>query len=172
MSLQTLIKQIAGTDLSDEQHLAVATVLSVEESTATCTVELTGGYTNNVRSGVRLMATQADGFYISPAVQSQVIVAWSTRNAPYVAMFGAVADIYMEADNVVTLQGNQYGGIPKVFPIVQKLNALETLVNDLIGKYNVHIHASNGAPPSVLETGTLMPTQVDDLENKKVVHGD
>lgn len=172
MSLQTLVRQIAGTDLSDEQHMAVATVVSVDQSTATCTVRLTGGQTNNIRSGVRLMATQADGFFIAPADNSQVIIAWSTRNEPYVAMFGEVQDIYLEAANLVTLQGNQYGGLIKVVPLVSRLNALETLINSLITLYNGHVHTANGTPTASQETQTATQTQASDLENKKVVHGD
>lgn len=172
MSLRTLIRQLADTDLNDEQHMAVATVLSIQESTATCTVQLTGGYTNNIRSNVKLMATQSDGMYIVPVVNSQVIVAWSTRNEPYVAMFGDVQDIYIEAANVVTLQGKQYGGIPKVVPLVQHLNSIETLLNNLISLYNTHVHTANNTPTASIETNTVTPTQVNDLENKKVLHGD
>lgn len=162
--------------MADEHSLAVATVLSIQPATATCTVQLTGGKTNNIRSGVKLMAAQSDGLYIVPVLNSDVIVAWTTRNEPYLAMFSDVEDIFIEAVQPVKLQGDQYGGLVKVGEMVTRLNNLENKVNNIISQYNGHVHPNPeggtvGATTAPV-SGTLTLTQVSDVENPRVVHGD
>lgn len=175
MSLQGLVRQLAGTDLTDELHLAVATVKAVSLSSCTCTVEITGGKAVVIRSDVKLMAAVDDGFFPVPAIDSQVIVAWSTRNTPYVAMFSQLQDIYLAADNLVTLQNDTFGGLVKVRETVTRLNNVENLLNSLISLYNSHVHADpvsgSTGPTSAPEPNTATLTQVSDIENPKVVHG-
>jgi hypothetical protein len=173
--LKTAIRQLAGLDLSDELHLAVGTVTGVDLSNMACSVELFGAKTLAIRNDVRIMAAVDDGFLPVPAIGSQVIVAWSTRNQPYVAMFSQLQDVYLSADNLVTLQGDDFGGLVKVGELVTRLNAIENLLNNFISLYNGHTHtdpaSGSTGTPSAPEPNTATLTQVTDIENPKVVHG-
>ena len=175
MSIKAAIQALAGTNLADEIHMAVATVKAVNLDEYTCTVELTSGNAAVYRSNVRLMAAVDDGMLLVPAIDSPVIIAWSTRNQPYVALFSQLQDVYLSADGVVTLQGSDFGGLVKVGELVQKLNNLENKVNNIISSYNAHVHTDpqggTVGPASNQVSGTLTPTVNADIENTKVVHG-
>jgi len=117
-----------------------------------------------------------------PTIGSTVLVTYSKYNDPFVSMFSDIDRIYLIGGNagvditgnVVKLNNGTFGGLVKVTELVEKLNNLENLVNDLIVKYNIHVHPVSGAStlvPTVPETGTLIPTIQDELENKKVTHG-
>lgn len=174
-TLQQAVRQLAGTDMSDDVSYALADVVSVNTDTLTCSVQVVGGQTYAEMNAVSLMPAVDDGFLQIPAIDSTVLVMWSKRTRPCVVMFSRVQDIYVAADNLVTLQGDDFGGIPKVMPLTTKLNNLENLVNDLILKYNSHVHPDPASGvtgvPTVVETGSLTPTQQSELENTRVVHG-
>ena len=59
---------------------------------------------------------------------------------------------------------------------MSKLNAIENKVNTIITTFNAHTHVASSfgaptTPPPSPVVGTLTPTQVNELENKKVKHG-
>ena len=114
-------------------------------------------------------ASQA-GFILVPKVNSLVQVSFNNANKGFVSMVSQVDFIY--------LNGNDYGGLVQVQPLVDKLNNLENLINDLATKYNSHTHVltlSSGTGTAAqtvsLETTTLTNTQKADLENTTVLHG-
>ena len=84
----------------------------------------------------------------------------------------------LEAMNATLFQFNGGGnsGLVNIVPLVQKINAIENLLNEFIGKYNLHKHAGvqTGTGVSGLndstESTTLTPTQKSDIEDTKVTH--
>ena len=80
-------------------------------------------------------------------------------------------------DGLIQFNDGSYGGLVQVINLVQKLNNLENLVNDLVAKFNMHVHpgvqsgAGSTGPTVSLETGTLTPTEQADIENTEVTHG-
>lgn len=176
MRLQTAVRQLAGTDLSDDLSMALANVLSVDLDNMTCSVELIGGQTLATMNSVQLMARVDDGFLCVPAIDSTVIVIWSKRTEPAVVMYSQLQDVFVSADDKVTLQSDTYGGMVKVQDLVTKLNAVENKLNDMISIYNSHVHTDpqGGVTTSPLQpiTGNITPTVRADIENTKVVHGD
>lgn len=173
--LRKAIQQLAGTHLTDDTSMALATVLSVNLATRTCSVVLVGGQTTARKDDVMLMPTVADGILLIPSIDSTVVVMWSKRNQPFVAMYSDLQDIYLAADGLVTLNDNTYGGLVRVADLVTKLNAIEGKVNDLLTAYNAHTHtdpvSGSTGTTSAPVVGSLTPTQVTDIENPNVVHG-
>jgi hypothetical protein len=173
--LRQAVSQLAGTHLVDNVHLAVAQVVSSDVQACTCTVELVTAKTSAKKITVSLMADVSDGLLMIPENGSTVIVAWSDRMLPYVAMFSDIQDVYLDATNKITMNQGTEGGLVKVRDLVIQLNVLENKVNAIISSYNAHVHpdpvsGTTGAP-TVPITGTLTPTQVVDIENPNVTHG-
>lgn len=173
--IRQTIQKLAGTHLVDITHMAVAQVISSNVDACTCTVEMVTGKTTARRETVALMADVSDGLLLIPANGSTVIVAWSERNNPYVAMFSDLQDVYLDATGKITMNQGTDGGLVKVRDLVTKLNALENKVNAIISSYNAHVHpdpvSGSTGTPTVPITGTLTPTQVVDIENPNVTHG-
>jgi hypothetical protein len=173
--IRQAIQQIAGTHLVDKPHLAIAQVISSDVQACTCTCEQVHGTTSAERKTVSLMADVGDGWLLIPTIGSTVVIAWSDRQLPYVAMFSDLQDVYLDATGKITMNQGTLGGLVKVRDLVTKLNALESKVNAIISSYNAHVHpdpvsGTTGAP-TVPITGTLTPTQVVDIENPNVTHG-
>jgi len=179
------IQRISGSQLSDNVHIAACTVISVDVATRTCDcTEITGQAGVDIPN-IQLQAEVSDGVLLIPAIGSTVLVTYSKYNPPYVSMFSDLDRIFFIGgdaaidikDDTVILNDGSFGGLVKVTDLVTKLNNLENLLNDLILKYNLHTHPGvqtgigTSAPTISQETGSLIPTMTDDLENKKVKHG-
>ncbi|HXU27950.1 MAG TPA: hypothetical protein VN698_12035 [Bacteroidia bacterium] len=121
-------------------------------------VRLIANYTNNKA-----------GFVLAPKKNSVVEISFNADSDAFVSMVSEVDFIY--------LNGNDYGGLVQVQPLVDKLNNLENLVNDLKDKYNSHTHSGvtvgSGitGPIDMPEPTNLTNTQKADLENTTVLHG-
>lgn len=174
-TIKQAIQQLAGTHLSDKTHLAIAEVVSVNVDACTCVCQQVHGTTSAERKTVSLMADVSDGWLLIPAVGSTVIIAWSDRQLPYVAMFSDLQDVYLDATGKITMNQGTLGGLVKVRDLVTKLNNLENKVNAIISSYNGHVHpdpvSGTTGTPTVPITGTLTPTKVVDIENPNVTHG-
>ena len=126
-----------------------------------------------VLEDVRLVAdfkstATTTGFVLVPKVGSIVLVSFLADTEYYVSMVSDVDTIF--------LNGNNYEGIVKAVDLSQKLNNLENLVNDLVVKYNAHIHPGgtilgNTGVTTMLETTVLTPTIPANIENATVKHG-
>jgi hypothetical protein len=161
--LRQAVSQLAGTHLVDNVHLAVAQVVSSDVQACTCTVELVTSKTSAKKITVSLMADVSDGLLMIPENGSTVIVAWSDRMLPYVAMFSDIKDIYLDATNKITMNQGTEGGLVKVRDLVIRLNNIENAFNALNAKVNAL------APTPVITS--LVPTQIVNIENPNVTHG-
>lgn len=94
---------------------------------------------------------------------------------------GVIGDISFKVNkDEILLNGDGNKGLVKIEDLVSKLNDLENGVNQLKNEFNSHTHnapqAPTGtiptAPPLVPSTLNMQNTVVNDLENKKVKHGE
>ncbi|KAA2242798.1 hypothetical protein F0L74_09730 [Chitinophaga agrisoli] len=180
------IQKIAGRQLTDEVYIIACTVDAVNEGERACDCIAIGGEAVTDIPGVQLMAEVDDGILYIPAIGSTVIVVYSKRNVPYIALYSELSAIrYVVGDStidvtegLIKLNNGDFGGLVKVEDLVTKLNNLETLVNDFIQKYNTHVHtgvqtgAGTSAVTTAVETGSLTPTIRAELENTTVTHGE
>jgi hypothetical protein len=118
--------------------------------------------------GVRLQTEVSAGVLLKPAVDSFVVV------VP-IADFEFVVVMYSAIDEIQLLDGS-FGGLVKVSELVDKVNALEDQVNDLLTALQgvtIPLAPSGSYPFAPLFTSftPLTPTTVSDLENDKITHG-
>jgi hypothetical protein len=139
----------------------LCTVTEVSEETRTC--EVVTFDTEVELLGVRLQADEGNGMLLIPKVGSMVIVVEIARFEYAVVLYSAVEKI--------TMLDGSFGGLIKISPLVEKLNAIENMVNKIVEDFNAHSHPGNGSPPSVPMTGTLKKTEKTELENSLITHG-
>ena len=117
----------------------------------------------------KLIANNETGMLIIPEDNSIVIVSFLSDSSYFVSMFSKVKFIYLNGDN--------YNGLVRVDPLVDKVNALENLVNNLLtALQGVSIPlAPSGTYPFAPIFAAYSPinpiTKVSDLENTTVLHG-
>lgn len=182
-SVKTAIQKLAGTFKEDTVQLIIGTVESVDDDKAICSVKIQNDV---ILPNVSLQASICDGLLIIPVVDSTVYVLTSKYNTPLVIQWSdidkfmlQVGDSYLEVNNDGSFQFNDgsFDGLVKVGALVDKINALENLLNGFITIYNTHTHTASsfGAPttvPSAIESQQINPiTQQQDIENDKIKHG-
>jgi hypothetical protein len=192
--IQTAIAKAAGTYKKDDIRFIWGQVKDYDENKQTCTVI---GEQDVEIPDVALSAGVCDGLVILPAKESTVVIA-ETIHSPvrFVILYSDIDKILLQVgDSGLTIwnsaqNGKQeiqfndgsYGGLIQIQPLVDKLNALEKSLNDLIDSFNQHTHSVGGVMggiasvtslvPSSLNTGKINPTtQKSDLENPLITHG-
>jgi hypothetical protein len=151
----------------------MGTVISID-SASTCTVQPLD-ITRTPVSNILLTSDDTASPSFVPAVGSRVTVNIFSSNSGYIAQNGSVSKTSISTGTI------NYGGIVIVQSVVNKLNAIENLLNDLISKHNTHIHPAVDSittalitisPTATLETTLIAPiTVVSDLENTAATHG-
>lgn len=89
---------------------------------------------------------------------------------------GSATKYYLIAANEyssIEFFGGDLGGMVKLHNLVQKLNNIESLINQFVTAFGSHTHNDTATlvpttPPVVPFTVTLTPTVAQDLENEKL----
>lgn len=148
----------------------IATVKEVDEINLSCVVVLANG---TEIPDVRLKASiedMHDGLVQIPETDSSVVVGLigNDPGTRFIMLFSNVV-------KVVFFNGEN-GGLIKIAALVDKVNVIENKVNDIITKFNAHVHSgvttgpgSSGTTPTTV-SGTLSNTSVSELENQNVLH--
>lgn len=158
-----MIRKLA--DKGDEVYSVICTVKSVDGNFA----DLTPIDGNADILGVNLIAGDSDTpMLITPKVDSFVIATFLSKDTAFIST-------YSEIDSV-EIRGKEFGGLVKVKDLVDKINALETKVNDILTALKgitVPLAPSGTYPlaPSFATILNLNKTKKSDLENDKVQHG-
>jgi hypothetical protein len=178
MGIAEHIKHIANQSAGDGLQLCI--VKSIDEAEGVCECEpLNGGAPYFARLRALLQAEDKSPLIV-PVKDSVVIVATFNKNSAEAFVIG-----YTDVEKVkiltnkgdVWLNGDNYGGLAKVKELVDKMNALENTVNDLIVacKSQSVALAPTGVfalAPFFASVNPLVPTQKKEIENPKVKHGD
>lgn len=175
MQLAEAIQQLAGTKFMNFTTIAIADVVSVDVDARTCRCRTIGGTTTADLITVSLMAEVEDGLLLVPEVDSTVIVGYDNRTLPFIIMYSGLSAATFWVNGVITLKDGSLGGIPIVGALLQKINNLENKVNQLVNAHNGHVHpdpvSGSTGSPTIIVTGTLTPTQLNEIENTNVTHG-
>ncbi|MBD3748931.1 MAG: hypothetical protein IE931_05500 [Sphingobacteriales bacterium] len=182
------------------QNIELAIVKAVDELEMTCDVQL---YDNEdaILEGVKLKPVVSGvsptdvGPVIFPAKYSFVLVA-QVANDPadlFVVGFTKIQKVKLDAGSLfkmlmdmeggsmafdlgsMVLNGGKNGGLPKIKPLVAKINQLEKKVNDLLDAFKKHTHTgvttgggvtgfTTNSGPAIID----LLTKVDDLENTAI----
>lgn len=119
---------------------------------------------------VRLIAQQSNGFLLIPKVGSVVVVSMLSDSSFFVSMFSDIDEI--------NLNGKNFDGLVKIGPLVNKVNAIENLVNSILNTLKtttIPLAPSGTYPfaPLYASLNDIAPlTQKSDLENTTVKQGD
>lgn len=163
--IKNAIRSIA--EKHEEIYSIVCTVDDVDIAGKTCNCSPINGDAKLLN--VRLMTDVTKvGIFVTPSVNSQVMVTMINKYTGFVSMFSELDEIQ--------LNGLDKDGLVVIADLITKLNNLENTLNTHIGLYNAHIHAGgvisgNTAIPSTIDTNTLTPTTQAELENTTVKHG-
>lgn len=201
--LRNIIRQLAQPDGE-----TVALVCTVDEVDKTArTIDCTPINEGAPLLGVNLQANQeADyGFCLFPEKGSFVVVGFVADGAAGVVLLTekiesaeiVIGDTsaVMDADGLriktekmsadinrenITFNRGDLGGLVVIQKLTDKLNELKDTVNDLITKYNAHIHTTTAIVGAGAAVGVLSPTtstaqpakpfNKSDYENEKVKH--
>ncbi len=165
------IKNIINLNSNDTQfnnptHI-IGTVIpgTVDLTTNTCMVQPLDTEKTIIQNVQLSPASNIPPKYI-PANNAYVTVTLFSSSSGFISQEGGAKG--------VNLAGDTYGGIIIANDLVTALNQIQNLVNNLIGLYNGHIHPTPSGPSSPtasIETGSLPITQVDDITNLVVSHG-
>jgi len=105
-------------DSNEKKYSSVGSVITVNESEKTCSVNIGDTTITEVRLQ---QVSSTTGILIVPTVNSSVIISWTDNTTAYIAM-------YSEIDNILYQDGTN-GGLINIVDITTKLN-------DLVGKVN------------------------------------
>jgi hypothetical protein len=148
---------------------------SVDLANLTCTVVLLN---DTEIPDVRLKAAvdeipdlfTKDGLIQIPLEESTVLVAM-IGNDPATRFILALSQVQQ-----VIFYGGLNEGLIRIIPLIEKVNNLESKVNDIVTKFNAHTHAGVTTGAGVSGTtatpvvGSLTPTIKAELEDIKVLH--
>lgn len=165
MTIREAIRNIAGTQ---QERILFARVVSVDNSSKTCDVKTLAD--EMLMFDVRLMANDGNGVLLVPSEDSIVGVSMVNDIEGYVSLFSQIDSI-------------QYGdgtfdGIVKVIDLVEKLNILESDLNDLKTALSgwTPVPADGGAALKAALTSyfsaILTETVKEDIGNEKITHGE
>lgn len=197
MELKNAIRQLAKSNTGFDALIELATVTSLNEGDMTCDVMLIDEQLELFDVKLKPVVPGLDltemGIVSFPEIGSKVLIGQINNSDTdlFVIMCSKVKKMNFDAGSLLKmaldmqsgamtfnlasmiLNGGDNGGLPKIQPLVDKLNALEKAVNDLTEKFNTHKHTgvTTGGGISGLtdKTGSKMNlTQRAEIENKAI----
>jgi hypothetical protein len=179
-AIQDAIRQLGKADAFE---IYSGTVVAIDENQKTIDVQLNE---NVIVPNVRLrMSLEGDeGFYPIPRKDSYVSIAELEGGVEYCLLQCSEIDkVLLKISNTtmaidkdgVVYNGGQHKGLVKVVQLTQKINALETKVNQLIStlqSVQVALAPAGVFPfaPIFASVQPLSTTQQSDIENTKIKH--
>lgn len=185
-AIEEAVKKLAGTQFRDDAVIVQCTVASVDLTTRTCDCTPISGEAVTDLPNVQLMAEIDDGFLLVPTVGSTVFVLYSTRHAPFIALFSEVEQVViisgncqLQISNQGTIQFNDgtYGGLIQISELITTINTLQNDLNTLKQAVSSWVPVPNdgGAALKAAAAGwagnQITLTERADLENTTVTHG-
>ncbi len=158
----------------------IGKAVNVNEEDRTCDFEPIEDKSNRV--GIRLQSAIGSslGLVQIPKEGSFIVVTFFDTKTGFVSLCEEIDKILIDTD-LVQFNGGGNGGLINISDNVDKLNNLESKVNELITAFNAHSHITTAtvaatptpgiiAPTTTTVVGSLTATKVSDLEDEKVTH--
>ena len=161
------------------------TVLSVDVSKKSCTVEPSNGDADIL--DVKLIADQSKAILLIPKIGSKVVVSMFDKDNAFIELTSEVDKIEITIDsqkleidtNGFVFNTGNFGGLIKIEELVNKLNRIENDINTLKQIFSTSWIPVPNDGGAALKTAAaawsgnqLNPiTSVSNLENTKVKHG-
>jgi hypothetical protein len=162
------IQKIAGSENDDKVKMLQCSVNSVDIAKRIVNVTTITG-TSKITFDAQLQAGIADGIIITPKVGSMVYVLASKYTLPFIIQYSDFVNL--------TLNGEEFGGLVKVIDLTEKINNLETQINDLKQFFNSWVTVPNdgGAALKLIVSSwanqEITLTAQKEIENTIIKHG-
>lgn len=177
-SVRDAVRRLAGTFGGDTITFLSCSVSKVDISKRSCDCIQIGGDAVIEIPGVQLMSEVDDGWLLLPAIDSTVIVCYSNKNVPYIALFSEIDKAILIANNGIQLQGGEFGGLTKTIELQTQLNKTNELLTALLTVLNGSpINEPGNGAPSALQialkasiTGKQLGNYTD-IINENITHG-
>ncbi len=170
------------TENDDEIFSTVGEVSDVDESARTCTITPANGTAQIIGCRLQSGIDSQSGFVMIPKEGSNAVATFLSNETAYLALMDAVDKILIDTD-LVEFNGGDNGGLINIQSLVDKINAVESSINNHITVFNTHTHITTATigPTAVVgviaptipgdNTNTITPsTTVNDLEDDKIKH--
>ncbi len=189
--IRTSVQKMAGTHNRDLVDVLLCTVDSISEDGFTCDCTPISGNATTSIPAVKLNAERNDGFLITPAVGSTILVGTSTRNNYYVLLYSDIQKVtcIIDSTNGYEFDSTGFvwndgllGGLVKVNDLLTKINQLEAFENQVKVAVAAIAAAGSGSPGTPVTNATLaaffasvsptpvVPTTLIEIEDTKVKH--
>ncbi len=168
--IKRLLRLAVNNNREIEDNVILCTVVSVDGVTCVCQpIDEGQAEIVDVRLASELHTTN---FLVTPSVDSVVgVLAFSDlETTEYMVV------LFSEIDTI-NIRGDQYGGLVKVQELVDKINALESDLNDLKQVFTSFVPVPNDGGAALKAGATtwagavFVETIVSDIENPDVLHG-
>lgn len=177
---------LGGTGGGNTADVFSAEVTAVDIATRSCSVTSISSEVEMDYETVWLMAQVADGVLYVPKIGSTVIVGNNSSLQPFVMAWTELDQImyvvgestYKMTDGLIQFNDGDNDGLVNVKPLVDKLNAIENLINNLKTAVTAVVIAGTVADGGAVKAGILAGlgagitpiTKKADLEDTKVTH--
>jgi len=169
--IENMVRDILNREMYYSQY---GTAQDVDETKRTCTFVPAGDQAERFNIRFQAVASQTVGFVLVPKEGSDIAVTFVNKSTGFVALTTEIDKMLIDTD-LTQFNGGDNGGLINIEPLTNKINALESKVNEIITTFNTHTHiaSSFGAPttpPPLPVTGVLTPTVRTDYEDKSFLH--
>lgn len=160
------------TKTGDKVYSSLATVIAVDKSARLCDVELVGTEDldgNRVSiTDVMLQIDPVNAILILPTIGSTVAISYISMSTAYVSMFSQI--------DLVTLNGENLGGITKTLELKAQLNKLNAQLQAVISALSwTPVPNDGGAALNAAFAAAIsgkIQADFSSIENNTVMHGD
>lgn len=162
------IQSITNQRNEDKPDLIIAEINSVNLEERIANVTTISGKAANTFD-VNLQAVPSDGLLVSPSIGSTVYILMSTYTTPFIVQYSDIDNVFYSLSGSINtgkanLNGHEYGGMIIIQKLVDKINILESKLNE------IQLWGSAVTPPFP-DPQTIEFTKVTDIENNTVTHG-
>lgn len=164
--IRDILKSIVN-DSEEENKAIICTVKSIDEQAKTCDVSPVNNDPDIF--DVRLSADNSNGIFITPKIDSVVIVVMNSNFDGFVGMYSAI--------DYIQFGDGSYNGMVKIEDLVSRMNIIENDINDIKTAFSNWVVAPNDGG-AALKTiagswfgSQLDPTENSDIENEDITHG-
>jgi len=198
-AIKEAIQRLSAKETGFDALIELAIVKAVDEQAMTCDVSL---FDNEdlLLEGVKLKPVVAElatdmGPVMFPQVGSKVLIAQINGNPAdtFVVSFSKIQKMSLDAGSLfkmvmdmqsgamafdlakMVLNGGNNGGLPKIKPLIEKINQLEKKFNDLLADFKAHKHTGVTVGPGITAISDKQGigkiaevTKLADLENTKI----
>jgi hypothetical protein len=175
MEIKEIIERLANTNNREFVSLVKCTVLSVNESEGTAVCE---PVSSKIQSEITVSLSLENGDNIEcvPSVGSTVLIGITTNDLFVLLSVSDCDKIFISSNDLIQLNGGEFGGLVKVEELKTQLEKTNELVNAIANSLKnwTPVPSDGGAALKAFATaqiGIKTTGNFDNIENESITHG-